>query len=225
MSEPSGPAAPAPGSVRYFTLLYAPATLREELNTLLALADEIGSAPADSADHTVAHVRLEWWRREAERFARGAPEHPWLRALLSRHPATRLLNLQSLVDAAAIDLATHTLKSQQPQALQRALFVLVADALCGQALTPELQQAIGELGAGVRELESGANGEPARAPLRDSLRKIDASLQPALAPLLVWLALVAERPHRRLPLLDGVADNLIAWKAARRAARGRFELN
>src|SRR5579862_7871234 len=104
MSGPSGPAAPAPGSHRYFTLLYAPASRREELNTLLAVADEIG-APSHAADHTVAHVRLEWWRREADRFAGGEPEHPWLRALLMHHPSTARPNLRSLVDAAAVDLA------------------------------------------------------------------------------------------------------------------------
>jgi hypothetical protein len=51
-----------------------------------------------------------------------------------------------------------------------------------------------------------------------------AARREALSTLLVWLALAARRPHHRTPLLAGLTNNLIAWNAARRAARGRFRL-
>jgi hypothetical protein len=224
MSGTQHPAAPAPGSCRYFALLYTPAGRREALNTLLALADEIGAAPSGNADHSVMHLRLEWWRREAERFARGEPQHPWLRALLSEHPSAATLNLQALVDGAAIDLASRTLASQQSYALRRALFELAANALGAQSLSIPLRTAIGELGASVEKLESNACDEQARRDLPQQLRLIGEAHQPALAPLLVWLALAAHRPHRQAPLLEGLSANLIAWRAARSAARGRFRL-
>jgi len=225
VSDARAPTPPAAGSHRYFTLLYTPAALRDELSTLLALADEIGSDPPASADHSVAHVRLEWWRHEAERFARGEPQHPWLRSLLAQYPATVSLNLLGLVEAAAIDLATRTLSSQHGNALQRALFELAASALCSQPLPTQLQTTIGELGAVTHRLEHDPTDQQARDQLALHLHRIGDTAQPQLAPLLVWLALAARRPHQRAGLLDSLADNLIAWRAARRAARGRFRLN
>lgn len=224
MSAAHHPAAPAPGSHRYFTLLYTPAARREALSTLLAVADEIGAEPPDSADHSVAHVRLEWWRAEAERFARGEPQHPWLRALLAGHPASASLDLQPLVQAAAVDLASRTLASQASHAFTRALFELAASALCAQPLSPALQARIGALGASVEQLEEDSSDADARAKSRQHLSEIGEALQPSLAPLLVWLALAARRPHHRTPLLEGLTNNLIAWNAARRAARGQFRL-
>ncbi|HWW19488.1 MAG TPA: hypothetical protein VNZ06_01670 [Steroidobacteraceae bacterium] len=224
MSEAQHPAAPAPGSRRYFTLLYTPEARREQLHTLLALADEIGAAPLASADHSVAHVRLEWWRQEAERFARGEPQHPWLRALLREHPAAASLDLQSLVQAAALDLATHTLASHSAHALRRALFELAAQALCAPPLARELARSVGELGANLQRLESDPSDAQARGALQQQLQQIGDAPQRSLTPLLVWLALAAQRPQRRAALLESLTNNLIAWSAARRAARGRFRL-
>jgi len=224
LSSAPAPTPPAAGSHRYFTWLYTPAALRDELATLLALADEIASDPPVSADHSVAHVRLQWWRWEAERFARGEPQHPWLRALLAQYPTTAALNLQGLVDAAAVDLATRTLTSQPGHALQGALFQLAANALCTQPLSAQLQASIAELGAATQKLEQDPDDQQARAQLELLLLNIGDTAQPQLAPLLVWLALAARRSHRRGPLLDTLSDNLVAWRAARRAARGRFRL-
>ena len=224
MSAPPRPSAPAPGSHRYLTLLYTPPAHRDQLLTLLAVADEIGAAPAASVDHSIAHVRLEWWRQETQRFVRGEPQHPWLRALLATHPAASSLDLQALVDAAAVDLATRTLASPSAHALRRALFELAAHALCAPQLPPAQQALIGELGAFLEQLERDPSDQRARAALKQQLHRLGETLQPALAPLLVWLALAARRSHRRPRLLDSLTDNLIAWSAARQAARGRFRL-
>jgi hypothetical protein len=215
---------PAPGSHRYFAWLYTPRAHREELSTLLALADEIGADPAASADHSIAHVRLEWWRREADRFTQGTPQHPWLRALLAQRPQATGLNLQRLVEAAAIDLATRTLSALPGDALRRALFELAAGALYAQPLPSPLSGAIGELGASVYRLERDPDDLRAREHLPQQLRTLGEAPQAALAPLLVWLALAARRRGRG-GLLALWSDNLLAWKTARRAARGHFRLN
>jgi hypothetical protein len=108
--------------------------------------------------------------------------------------------------------------------MRRALFELVAAALCEAPLSPVQQASIGELGANLERLESDPSDQQARAGLQQHLQQISGPMQPALAPLLVWLALAARRSRRGTALMNSVTDNLIAWSAARRAARGRFRL-
>jgi hypothetical protein len=243
------PPSPPAGSPRYFALLYTQAALRPVLGTLLALADEIGAGGARGLEHSVAHLRLEWWRGEAERYAHGEPQHPWLRALLAQHPASRGLKLQPLVQAAAVDLATQTLSARPGVALpgaklQSAVFELAASALRPDAgadpLAPPLQRTLGDLGQHALELERFAAGAAPTAPPAAALealcrqaRSIDGARQPQLAPLLVWMVLAAAQARRRArrpqrnrgSVLDGLADNMLAWNAARRAMRGRFRID
>jgi hypothetical protein len=243
---PSKPLPPSPiaGSPAYFALLYSPAALRPSLRTLLALADEISAGAARALDHTVAHIRLDWWRSEAERYARGEPQHPWLRAL-SQDPAARRLSLQPLVEAAAIDLASQTLGGEPGAALRRAVFELAGASLepnaPGGAPSPQLPRVLRELGERALALERFAStgAPPAGAPaaalqvLREQAQGIEPALQPRLAPLLVWIALAARKAERRArrsggrsgSTLDAFADNMVAWNAARRAARGRFRID
>ena len=110
-----------------------------------------------------------------------------------------------------------------------------------------LLRALRDLGEHVCELERFAGGRlqaaaataaasaahSALEALRQQARGIDRALQPRLTPLLVWIALAAAQAQRRLQraqgksgaLLDAFADNIIAWSAARRAARGRFRID
>ena len=252
--SPSPPPPPAAGSPPYFALLYSPAALRPALGTLLALADEISAGAARGLDHTVAHVRLDWWRAEAERYAHGEPQHPWLRALLAQAPAGRRLTLQPLIEAAAADLATQTLGQRPGAALRRAVFELAGALLqadeAGGPPSPPLHRSLSELGERALELERYASAPlppPAAAPaaaaasalpaaalkaLREQAHGIERALQPRIAPLLVWIALAARQAQRRARRpggksgsgLDGFADNMVAWSAARRAARGRFRI-
>jgi hypothetical protein len=245
---PSSPPPPAAGSPHYFALLYSPEAVRPTLSTLLALADEISAGAARGLDHSVAHVRLDWWRAEAERYARGEPQHPWLRALLALDPAGRRLPLQPLIEAAAADLAAETLSSRPGAALRRAVFELAGAALQpdagGGPPSPRLQRVLSELGERALELERFASA-PAPLPaapalpaaplkaLREQAQGIDRALQPRLAPLLVWVAIAARRAQRRARRvggksgsgLDAFADNMVAWSAARHAARGRFRID
>lgn len=248
---PSAPAAtpadtamapgPAPGTLRYWVLLYSPAPRRATLATLLGLADEIGAGTDGPAEHAVIHARLDWWRQEAQRFGRGEPRHPWLRSLHSRQPESRGLDLLCLVDAAASDLAARSVRAEAGSALPRALFVLLAQALGARDCPPPLRQCLGEIGRLTHQIECAAR-ERTPAPelagaalesLHVHAQRIDTALQPLLAPLLVWAALAAARWRRRqrrtgdewAARLDGFADNMLAWRAARRAARGRFRIH
>jgi hypothetical protein len=247
------PPPPATGSPRYFALLYCPAAARPALSTLLALADEISAGAGRGLDHSVAHLRLDWWRAESERYRRGEPQHPWLRALLHQPGAGQLM-LQPLVDAAALDLATETLAAQAGANLQRSVFELAEaalrsapDAAAPAAPAAPLQRALRDLGQHACELErfAGARLPAATAAaaasaahgaleaLRRQAGGIDPALQPRLTPLLVWIALAARQARRRWQhpqrksgaLLDAFADNIVAWNAARRAARGRFRID
>jgi hypothetical protein len=252
-SPPTALPSPPSGSPRYFALLYTPAALRPVLGTLLALADEISAGGARGLDHAVAHVRLDWWRGEAERYARGEPQHPWLRALLAQHPASSALDVASLVHAAALDLATQTLNAAPGAALagakvQRAVFELAADALHTDrhpaTLPPQARRTLGDLGEQVFELERFATRAPtasatpaanaaAIGELRRQTGHLERALQPQLAPLLVWIALaiaLARRRTRRAPahggsMFDGFADNMLAWNTARSAMRSRLRID
>jgi hypothetical protein len=258
-ATPSAPPAPQPGSPRYFALLYTPAAARAALATLLALADEISSRPG--LDHSVAHARLDWWRAEAARFSRGEPQHPWLRTLAPPPGAAQCPELAALVDAAAIDLASATFGAAAGAATHRAALQAVVFEQAGAVLRtaagvppapPNLQRTLRELGQLAVELERLASAEASTAArsdtsavaseatpvaplavLRSRVTAIDSAQQPSLAPLLVWVALVAVRARRRLqrragrirPARDAFADNIVAWNAARRAARGRFRID
>jgi hypothetical protein len=225
--------APAPGSTRYFVLLYCPRARRLALATLLSVADEIGAGLRHQTDHAVAHARLEWWRQEAQRFARGAPEHPWLSGWLRADPADRALELGSLTDAAAIDLAQAHLGGRSEWQLYGALFVLAARLLAGSVLADQHQQGLRELGQYVARREHAAPALATRPALQLVLQP---ALQPQIVPLLVWSALAERQAQRRERAqshgvaaaqprpLEVIAANLSAWKAARQALRGRFRL-
>ena len=55
------------------------------------------------------------------------------------------------------------------------------------------------------------------AQLAAAVASVPRTAQPALRPLLVWAALAARADH-------GALDGWRAWRAARRAGAGRFEL-
>lgn len=211
--------APAAGSIEYFALLYTPRPQRPALATLIALRAELEAGIDRALDHAVAHARLEWWRAEAARFARGEAQHPWLRALARQDEANRALDLSRLIDAGARELATRQLQGRSSNELQAALFHAAAQILGGHALASEAQRSLAQLARRCLAAEAPSASE---AELH-----FEPALQPKLAPLLVWYALAARRARRNSPRrsrLAGFADNMTAWRAARRAAQGRFRV-
>lgn len=228
LSSSASACAPASGTPRYFALLYCPLAHRAALTTLLALGDEINSGTAKNLDHSVAHLRLQWWQHEAEQFERGQAQHPWLRVLQAADGSLRSLDLQPLVAAAAADLASQTLRGDSGDELQRVLFRLAARVLLGQPASLPQQQLIGELGANTQALErAGAHdAHDNYQRLQRQIAELDVALQLPLAPLLVWCALAARRYRQRKSrsTFDAFGDNIAAWRAARRAAQAHFRL-
>ena len=245
---------PAPGSAHSFLLLYTPRPRRAALRTLLALADEIGAGLGRQLDHDVAHVRLQWWREELQRFAEGVPAHPWLIAWQhgrGQHGYGPAPDLTPLADAAAIDLASERLAALAARRLPQALFVLAARMLtagtaAAAALTAQQEQAIGELGRQADEwLQPAAEqprqpDAPPRGPVpaqrqQQPVPRLEPALQPPLAPLLVCAALAARQARRRRQhggnshtmrpsAWTVLADNIAAWRIARAAHRRHLQL-
>jgi hypothetical protein len=203
MNAATAPAPPA-GSARFFALLYTPAGLRDPLSRLLAVADEIGAEATRTLEPAVAQARLAWWQLEAERYAAGKPQHPWLKhqSGSARCPP---IDLTALIEAEAAD--------PSGLRLRRALFIAAAELLGAGPLTPLLRQALGELGA--QSWQPPQPASPARAP--PALHGVQARI----APLLVWAALAARATGKDSPL-RGFADNMRAWHIARRASTGRY---
>jgi 15-cis-phytoene synthase len=112
----------AEGSPPYWAWLYSPPRLRAVLQALLAIEGEIRAALRPGLDHHVAHVRLEWWREECARCARGTPAHPLTRGLLAAYSAAAPdaarsdparapagpVDPEGLIDTAQWDLAAAT---------------------------------------------------------------------------------------------------------------------
>ena len=97
-----------PGSMRYFSLLYAPEDRREQLLALYVVDAEIRES-AQSANHDVAHTRLQWWRAEIDRLVNGSPQHPAMRLLNdSLGERTSFAKLHETIVAADMDLARMT---------------------------------------------------------------------------------------------------------------------
>jgi 15-cis-phytoene synthase len=97
-----------PGSMRYFSLLYAPENKREQLLALYVIDAEIRES-AQSANHDVAHTRLQWWRAEIDRLVNGSPQHPAMRLLNdSLGERSSFAKLHETIVAADMDLARMT---------------------------------------------------------------------------------------------------------------------
>ncbi|HTT04360.1 MAG TPA: hypothetical protein VMF64_03660 [Steroidobacteraceae bacterium] len=248
------PPAPPAGTARFFVLLYTPAPRRMALAALLAIADELAAGLNRGLDHGVAHLRLQWWEDELLRFQQRTPRHPWLIGWLRE--LNDPVDLRPLAQAATIDLATQRLAARQELQLYGALFVSAAQLL-GVPVPPadeldSIGRAVGTFeacaagqswaSAQVPEVLQGLEQRQRRAPL------IAPPWQPALAPLLLWLALGVHRWQRsqrrrsasaRQPAdksatmtppiepgrFDGLADNFLAWRYARRALRSRFRID
>jgi hypothetical protein len=231
----ASPPAPTPGSVRYYVLLYTPATRRATLASLLALADEIGAGLSRQLDHALAHTRLDWWQRELAQHAAARAQHPLLRALRESMPPQTTLDLNRLLQAASVDLAEGLLNAGRGERLRRESFVLAATALGAQTLSSAQCAALGDLGARTLQEERSVAGAAKPAPgasLQEAVDGLGGGLQPIVAPLLVWAALAAAQARRRdrapmsksRSLLEGFTDNMRAWKVARDAARGTLKL-
>lgn len=78
MQDPWGfpnPSTPA-GSASYYSLRFAPGTLRDDLAALCAWRRQVRSILDQVSDPGVAAAKLAWWRQDLQRTFDGSPTHP-----------------------------------------------------------------------------------------------------------------------------------------------------
>jgi hypothetical protein len=230
VSPPAPPGRiPEPGSIADLVSLYSPANVRAALAELLALEAEIRTSARPDLDHTIAHVRLEWWQAEAERTLAGAPAHPLtraLRSLLDPQP----LDIRPLVHSARLEVAS---LAGADEALWQSFFegsLGTIFSVLGQVLGCTASPAtLRTLGGAVQQLSTERAEPPAL--LSAALRALQPAQQRAMRPLLVWAALVGWRSSRGLQVPDesppvglrlAMAQQWVAWRAARAAEAGLF---
>lgn len=101
---------------RYLASLYSLPTEGLVLDLLLRIESEIAASLQSRLDHNVAHARLQWWREECARVAKGTPAHPLTRELVTEFadmPADVLAGLSGFVDVAVWDLAAATFETRR----------------------------------------------------------------------------------------------------------------
>jgi 15-cis-phytoene synthase len=151
-------AAPA-GSLRYFSLLYAPDDKRDQLCALYVVEAEIRES-ALSANHDVAHTRLQWWRAEIDRLVNGNPQHPATK-LLHEMPGDRagFSKLHEVAVAADMDLARMTysnmreLRAYCSRSGGAVLELMAAQLVAPAPLDDAKRATANRLGSGVRHSE------------------------------------------------------------------------
>lgn len=149
-----------PGSMRYFSLLYAPEDLREQVCALYVIDAEIRES-AQSVNHDVAHTRLQWWRGEIDRLINGNPQHPATRLLHEAHAveSASYSKLHELLAAADMDLARMTYSNMRELRAYcsrsgGAIQELMAAQLLAPAPLDEANRATANrIGIGVRQSE------------------------------------------------------------------------
>src|ERR1700722_8966272 len=96
-----------PGTVRYWSWLFAAAELRAPLLGIYALGAEWQALTDPATEISVAHLKLAWWQDEMQRLAAGSAVHPicvYL-AALPRAAAVDFAPLSAAVAAAAAQVS------------------------------------------------------------------------------------------------------------------------
>jgi phytoene synthase len=150
-----------PGSMRYFAVLYTPVEKRDVVTALFVIDAEIRES-AQSANHDVAHTRLQWWRQEIDRLVNDNAQHPATRILNAAADDRRhFAKLHELIAAADMDLARMTyLNEQELRAYCARSGGSIAELIAFQLWKPsdkaapdEVTRAANNLGALVRATE------------------------------------------------------------------------
>lgn len=151
-------AAPA-GSMRYFALLYTPEQQRDAVLALYIIDAEIRES-AQSANHDVAHTRLQWWRQEIDRLVNNNAQHPATRVLASLPDTDRrqFSRLHELLVAADMDLARMTYLNDKELRAYSArsggtVQELIAMVLAAGPVTERARAAATRMGIGIRQAE------------------------------------------------------------------------
>lgn len=90
------------GSLFEFTSRYVPTGRQQQLLSIYALVQSVGSIPTASTDDSVKWTKLKWWSEELLAEPSAASRHPVLRAMWqsgARHQLDNALLLQLVSDA------------------------------------------------------------------------------------------------------------------------------
>jgi 15-cis-phytoene synthase len=154
LEEPYRSRAVPPGTVRYWSWLFAARDSRGPLLGIYALLAEWRALMDPGTEATVAQVKLAWWQEEIQRLTAGLPLHPISRhlAALPRAEVTEFAPLERAVEAAARHIAGAPLeRSEDLEAHASALRggpYMVAARLAGE----RAQESAAGLGESVRAL-------------------------------------------------------------------------
>jgi phytoene synthase len=148
-----------PGSMRYFSVLYAPEEKQQSLYALYVIDAEIRES-AQSANHDVAHTRLQWWRGEVDRLVNGNPLHPATRVLAALGGSqASYAKLHEFLAAADMDLARMTyLNARELRAYCARSGGVIQELIAERLLAPEplseeARAFANRIGVGVRQCE------------------------------------------------------------------------
>lgn len=233
-------AAASPPSEDYYALLFTPTEHREIVGALLAIRGELTRIPTDQPNTALA--TLGWWQEELQRLAGGEPRHPLTQSIAQGGADCASLagRLAEIVGAVHQDLTGRVY--DDPQALRHycehhggALQVLVARALGAEE---EDALAYGRcLGVAIRMSEIAGDEATAPETAREFAAQAISELDNALDALppgqrarqRTGLVLAALHRKRLEALRDGAnrypggfGKLWTAWRAARRAIRGRL---
>jgi phytoene synthase len=225
-----------PDASRHLASLYSPPSERPLLAALCAVEKEIVASLQSELDHTVAHARLQWWREECSRVAKGNPVHPLTRTLMTEfagRPADPLAGISGFVDVAVWDLAAATFETRRELTAycERWATAMMMPAVAHAA--PQLEEAPSWLaiGSAMREIEllthlaRDARSGRLRLPLDELERAGLAPESLAVTPCSPALAALLGKRHAELRsiLADSVARierktqpalrGLLAWAA------------
>ncbi|HEY6642920.1 squalene/phytoene synthase family protein [Povalibacter sp.] len=147
------------GSMRYFALLYTPPEKRDAVTALYVIDAEIRES-AQSANHDVAHTRLQWWRQEIDRLVNNNAQHPATRILgaLADVDRKQFARLHELIVAADMDLARMTyLNARELRAYSArsggTVQELIAIVMSAGPVADPMIVAANRMGIGIRQAE------------------------------------------------------------------------
>jgi len=107
-------AATPPGSAAYYLARFAHPDERDRLAAWLAWFDLLENMVRRASDPGVTRLKLDWWREEIERLARGEAQHPLSRALL---PWTQRSDCRQPMQR-ALDATEQRILQQAPDSLE-----------------------------------------------------------------------------------------------------------
>lgn len=151
---------PPAGSLRYFSVLFAPADKRPLLEALYAFEATVADAVRSTA-HEAAHSKLHWWRGELDRWLGGKPQHPITATLapVAVSCAQDASLLHEALTAADMDLAhmTYANRRELDAYLFRAAGSLQTVAACllagDRALSSGEREFARRFGSALRQVE------------------------------------------------------------------------